>query len=109
MELEFVKVFVESGEFYWNLGFFMWNVNIIIKVGEIFLLELVFKLVFGREIYGIFEEKDFIEENFLVCFNVLIDFGIMEKVDNVYVFLGDFGWLDFGIWGLLYDLLFKDE
>ena len=55
------------------------------------------------------EEKDFIEENFPACPNVSIDFGIMEKADNVYVSLGDFGWSDLGTWGSLYDLSPKDE
>ena len=108
-ELELAKVFVESGEFYWNSGLFMWNVNTIIKAGETLLPELASKLAPGREIYGTPEEKDFIEENFPACPNVSIDFGIMEKADNVYVSLGDFGWSDLGTWGSLYDLSPKDE
>ena len=108
-EREFAKIFVESGEFYWNSGLFMWNVNTIIKAGETLLPELASKLAPGREIYGTPEEKDFIEENFPACPNVSIDFGIMEKADNVYVSLGDFGWSDLGTWGSLYDLSPKDE
>ena len=88
---------------------FMWNVNTIIKAGETLLPELASKLAPGREIYGTPEEKDFIEENFPACPNVSIDFGIMEKADNVYVSLGDFGWSDLGTWGSLYDLSPKDE
>ena len=49
------------------------------------------------------------EENFPACPNVSIDFGIMEKADNVYVSLGDFEWSDLGTWGSLYDLSPKDE
>ena len=108
-ERDFAKIFVESGEFYWNSGLFMWNVNTIIKAGETLLPELASKLAPGREIYGTPEEKDFIEENFPACPNVSIDFGIMEKADNVYVSLGDFGWSDLGTWGSLYDLSPKDE
>ena len=108
-ELELAKVFVESGEFYWNSGLFMWNVNTIIKAGETLLPELASKLAPGREIYGTPEEKDFIEENFPACPNVSIDFGIMEKADNVYVSLGDFGWSDLGTWDHYMDLSPKDE
>ena len=93
-ELELAKVFVESGEFYWNSGLFMWNVNTIIKAGEALLPELASKLAPGKDVYGTPEEKAFIEENFPACPNVSIDFGIMEKADNVYVSLGDFGWSD---------------
>lgn len=108
-ELELAKVFVESGEFYWNSGLFMWNVNTIIKAGEDLLPELAAKLEPGKDIYGTPDEKRFIDENFPACPNVSIDFGIMEKADNVYVSLGDFGWSDLGTWGALYDLSPKDE
>ena len=108
-ELELAKVFVESGEFYWNSGLFMWNVNTIIKASEILLPELASKLGAGKDFYGTPEETSFIEENFPACPNVSIDFGVMEKADNVYVSLGDFGWSDLGTWGSLYDLSPKDE
>ncbi len=107
-ELELAKVFVESGEFYWNSGLFMWNVNTIIKAGEDLLPELASKLAPGKDIYATDKEKAFIEENFPACPNVSIDFGIMEKADNVYVSLGDFGWSDLGTWGSLYDLSERD-
>lgn len=107
-ELELAKVFVESGEFYWNSGLFLWNVNTIIKAGELLLPELS-KLAAGNEIYGTDKEKAFIEEHFPACPNVSIDFGLMEKADNVIVSLGDFGWSDLGTWGSLYDRSPKDR
>lgn len=107
-ELELAKVFIESGEFYWNSGLFIWNVNSIIKATEKSLPELCAKLdVEG--IYGTPGEKAFIDENFPACPNVSIDIGVMEKADNVYVSLGDFGWSDLGTWGSLYDLSEKDK
>ena len=78
-ELELAKVFVESGEFYWNAGLFMWNVNTIIRAGELLLPELAAKLEPGVGVYGTPGEKQFIDENFPACPNVSIDFGIMEK------------------------------
>lgn len=108
-EAELAKVFMESGEFYWNSGLFLWNVQSIIKAGEELLPELSEKLQAGKEIYGTPAEKDFINERFSSCPNVSIDIGVMEKADNVYVSLGDFGWSDLGTWGSLYDLSPKDE
>lgn len=108
-EIELAKVFVESGEFYWNSGLFMWNVKSIIKAGEALLPELSNKLTAPDGIYGTTKEIEFIQERFPTCPNVSIDFGIMEKADNVYVSLGDFGWSDLGTWGSLYDLSEKDE
>lgn len=107
-ELELAKVFVESGEFYWNSGIFLWNVNSILKAGELLLPELAAKLAPGEGVYGTPDEKRFIDEHFPACPNVSIDFGIMEKADNVYVSLGDFGWSDLGTWSSLYDLAPKD-
>lgn len=108
-ELELAKVFVESGEFYWNSGLFLWNVNSIIKAGERLLPELAAKMVRGKNVYGTPQEKRFIDEIFPACPNVSIDIGIMEKADNVYVSLGDFGWSDMGTWGSLYELAPKDH
>ena len=107
-ELELAKVFVDSGEFYWNSGIFMWNVNSIIKASEELLPELTAKLAVSEEVYATPAEKAFIEEHFPTCPNVSIDFGVMEKADNVFVALGDFGWSDLGTWGSLYDLSDKD-
>lgn len=108
-ELELAKVFVESGEFYWNSGLFMWNVNTILKSVEDLLPEVAARLVPGKDVYGTPDEKRFIDENFPACPNVSVDFGIMEKADNVCVSLGDFGWSDLGTWSSLYDLSPKDE
>ena len=106
-ELELAKVFLASGEFYWNSGLFMWNVNSIIKAFEKYLPDIVRNL--SSDVYGTKEETAFINEHFPACTNVSIDFGVMEKADNVYVSLGDFGWSDLGTWGSLYDLSNKDE
>lgn len=106
-ELELAKVFVASGEFYWNSGLFMWNVNSIIKALETHLPAVAKNL--KSDTYGTPQEMEFINKNFPACTNVSIDFGVMEKADNVYVSLGDFGWSDLGTWGSLYDLSEKDE
>ncbi|MBQ6037073.1 MAG: mannose-1-phosphate guanylyltransferase [Bacteroidaceae bacterium] len=108
-ELELAKVFLESGEFYWNSGLFMWNVNSIIAALEQALPELTNKLASNPEVYGTSEEQAFIDLIFPACPNVSIDYGVMEKADNVIVALGDFGWSDLGTWGSLYDLSPKDK
>ncbi len=108
-ELELAKVFVDSGEFYWNSGLFLWNVNSIIKAGERLQPEISAKLAANLDVYGTEHEMAFINDNFPTCPNVSIDFGVMEKADNVYVSLCDFGWSDLGTWSSLYELSEKDE
>lgn len=107
-ELELAKVFVDSGEFYWNSGLFLWNVNTLLKAGERLLPEMN-KLASGNNFYGTDKEMDFINEVFPTCPNISIDFGLMEKADNVIVSLEDFGWADLGTWDSLYDQSPKDE
>ncbi len=108
-ELELAKVFVESGEFYWNAGLFMWSVNSILSAIEKHLPEIAAKFAPASKLYGTEKEKEFIKEWFPACPNISIDFGVMEKADNVYVALGDFGWSDLGTWSSLYELTPKDK
>ena len=58
---------------------------------------------------GTDKEEKFIEEIFPKCPNISIDYGIMEKADNVFVLPSSFGWSDLGTWGSLYELSEKDE
>lgn len=108
-ELELAKVFISTGEFYWNSGIFLWNVNTVIRECEKLLPEIVIKLSAKKDVYGTDAEQAYIDEVFPTCPNVSIDFGLMEKADNVYVSLGDFGWSDLGTWSSLYDLSKKDS
>ena len=105
--LELAKVLVASGEFYWNSGLFIWSVNSILKALEQHLPDMMSKLASDTD--GTPQEADVINEHFAACNNISIDYGVMEKADNVYVTLGDFGWSDLGTWGSLYDLSEKDS
>src|SRR5690606_10164719 len=62
----------------------------------------------GRQKYNTAEEVKFVSDAFVRCFNISIDFAIMEKDDNVYVLPADFGWSDLGTWTSVYDLSDKD-
>ena len=105
---ELAKVFLESGEFYWNSGIFFWSVKAIIDAFEKFLPEMGTSFKNGSLIYGTPDEASFIQKTYSVCSNISIDYGVMEKSDNVYVFISDFGWCDLGTWGSLFDLKEKD-
>lgn len=107
--IELAKVFYESGEFLWNSGIFVWNVNSIVKSFREHLSEVSCIFDKGLDKFGTGEEQSFIDEVFVSCPNISIDYGIMEKADNVYVQASDFGWSDLGTWGSLYDISEKDE
>ncbi|GHT02432.1 mannose-1-phosphate guanylyltransferase [Bacteroidia bacterium] len=106
---ELAKVFFESGEFYWNSGIFIWNVQTIINAFQRYLPDIAGYFERGKGKYNTPEEKSFIQEEYPMCQNISIDYGIMEKADNAYMLLADFGWSDLGTWGALYDLAEKDD
>lgn len=102
--LELAKQFIESGEFVWNSGIFIWNANAVIKAIEAHLPEMaeIFSDIEGEYYTG--KEKASIDKAYSMCKSISIDYGIMEKSDNVYVLLADFGWSDLGTWKSLYEL-----
>eukprot|EP01136_Pigoraptor_vietnamica_P011654 Opistho-1_new@50755 len=62
----------------------------------------------GKNFYNTKNEIEFISSAYLQCTNISIDFGIMEKADNVYVLPADFGWSDLGTWASIYEMAEKD-
>lgn len=107
--LELAKVFLESGDFLWNSGIFLWNLNAIRAAFREFLPEIANKFMDGADAMGTDQEDAFIQQMFPTCPSISIDYGVMEKAQNVYVMPSDFGWSDLGTWGSLYDLSEKDE
>ncbi|MDR0296256.1 MAG: mannose-1-phosphate guanylyltransferase [Prevotellaceae bacterium] len=99
---ELAKVFIESGEFFWNSGLFVWKAKTILTALENLLPEVnsLFEQGIGK--YNKAEESEFIKKVYNECRSVSIDYGVMEKADNVYAFPCDFGWSDLGTWESLY-------
>jgi len=108
-ELEMAKFFVESGEFFWNSGIFIWSLKSILSELKKHLPDVYNLFNDGNCIYNTPKEKEFILNTYSECKNVSIDYGVMEKSDNVYVMCSDFGWSDLGTWGSLYEHSPKDN
>lgn len=100
--------FLESGDFFWNSGIFIFSAKSIIKAFHDHLSEVA-TLFNDDKKYNTDAEKEFIEDIYAVCKNISIDYGILEKAENVHVVLSDFGWSDLGTWGSLYTHLSHDE
>jgi len=105
---ELATTFVQSGDFLWNAGIFVWSVKSIIKAFKKYLPEIndIFKE--GDTLYNSSQEQEFVHSAFSQCTNISIDYGIMEKADNVYVLPSEFGWSDLGTWASVYELSEKD-
>ena len=107
--LEMAKVFLESGDFLWNSGIFIWNLQTISEAFRYLLPEVADRFREGELLMGTEKEEKFIEQIFPKCPNISIDYGIMEKANNVFVLPSSFGWSDLGTWGSLYELSEKDS
>lgn len=107
--LEMAKVFMESGEFYWNSGLFVWSLPAILDAFSKHLPEVNSLFLEISNELDTLDEAKVIEKTYAECRNISIDYGIMEKAENVYVICSDFGWSDLGTWGSLYMHLPKDD
>ncbi len=100
---DLARVFLKSGEFFWNSGMFFWSADSIIKALETCAPEVIAVFEQGKNYFGTPQEMEYINTNFQACPNISIDFAVMEKAPNVYVETVDFGWNDLGTWRSLYD------
>ena len=101
--------YLKQGGYFWNAGIFIWNVNMVIKTFNALVPEI--SAVFDKVEPHFFkeDEQDVIDELFPTCPNISIDYAVMEKSDNVFVYPADFGWSDIGTWGSLYTHIPADE
>ena len=107
--LELAQTFVECGEFFWNSGIFIWTVENIIKAFEKHLPDHHALFEAAKNDIGTEREQKALEQVFSESKSISVDYGIMEKADNVYVRCGDFGWSDVGTWSSVYQLSRKDR
>jgi mannose-1-phosphate guanylyltransferase len=105
---ELAKTFLSSGDFLWNAGIFVWQVKNIIAAFEKFLPEIHEVFDGEKNQFNTNGEKEAIDRIYPQCTNISIDYGIMEKADNVYIIPADFGWSDLGTWASAYENLEKD-
>lgn len=101
--LEMAKVFLQSGEFFWNSGIFLWTAENILKAFKKYSPEILQILTAPENVYNTSKETEFIDRHFPNAPSISIDYAIMEKADNVYVKTADLGWSDLGTWKALYE------
>ncbi|BAU54498.1 mannose-1-phosphate guanylyltransferase [Mucilaginibacter gotjawali] len=106
--LEIAKTFLQSGDFLWNAGIFVWSARAIVHAFNQYLPDMHEIFADSRPVYNTPEERNHIHKTYQQCTNISIDYGIMEKANNVYVLPSEFGWSDLGTWASIYDLAEKD-
>lgn len=105
-DLEKANRFIESGDYLWNSGMFVWKTSVILDAFRKYLPE-VFKLTEKLSDSDNIEKE--IDQFYQACPSISVDYGIMEKSENVRVVPGEFGWNDVGSWKAVYDLSDKDK
>ncbi len=100
-DLEKAKSYIAQKNFFWNSGLFVFRVGTIINALRIYAPEISEIFENLLPVYGTDREQQAIDERFPDCPSVSIDYAVMEKADEIYVFPADFGWSDLGTWGSL--------
>ena len=104
-EREFAKMFMESGEFYWNTGVFMVNSRKLTQSFESIFPSVLRNLKFQNPSYSYEEELEYVAQNYPRYPNLSIDYAILEHSSSVYVMKCDFGWADLGTWHAVYEFM----
>ncbi len=108
-DLEMAQFFLQSGDFLWNSGIFVWSVKSIIKALETYASDVADLFKEGQKYYYTDKETKEVEKIYSQCKNISIDYAVMEKASNVYVRSSAIGWSDLGTWGSLYQQMEKDK
>ncbi|PCJ63193.1 MAG: mannose-1-phosphate guanylyltransferase [Bacteroidetes bacterium] len=107
--LELAEKFLDSGDFLWNSGMFVWSVPSILKALNEYLPEMNLTFGQGKGAYNTNIEGQHIERIYSEIASISIDNGLLEKADNVYVLPSDFGWSDLGTWKSVHEKLESKE
>jgi mannose-1-phosphate guanylyltransferase len=107
--LDLAQIFYESGEFFWNSGIFIWTLNAIQDAFDKYLPDVNNLFTSINDQLDTENEQKAIDKIYPECQNISIDYGILEKSDNVFVYCSEFGWSDLGTWGSMYEHSEKDS
>ena len=108
--IEKAQEYLDSGQYLWNAGMFIWRTSVIINLFETLSPEIYNLFSKGVPFYNLKEEKNFISNNYPLSPNISIDFAIIEKAKNVFTIPADIGWSDLGTWNSLHTIYTeKDE
>ncbi|PZP49116.1 MAG: mannose-1-phosphate guanylyltransferase, partial [Pseudopedobacter saltans] len=106
--LEMAQTFIDSGDFLWNTGLFVWKASEILKEFEMFQPEMYEAFADAKDMFDQDREAEVLESVYGLCTNLSLDLAIMEKSENVYIVPCEFGWSDLGTWNNIYENQEKD-
>lgn len=107
-DLKTAQKYLTKNNFFWNSGIFIWNVCTIVNAFRVYQPTISQMFEDMMLLYGTEKEQDRINEIYPLCENVSIDYAIMEKAEEVFVFPADFNWTDLGKWNSLHSCTGND-
>ena len=107
-DLKTAKKYIAKSNYFWNAGIFIWNVATIVNAFRIYQPSMAKIFESLLPVYGTPQEQEKIDQLFPECENISVDYGIMEKAEEIFVCPADFGWSDLGTWGSLQQQTKKD-
>lgn len=102
-DLPTAERYIRQNNFFWNSGLFVFRVSTIVNALRIYAPQISRIFEDLQSVYGTADEQAAINENFPKCESISIDYAVMEKAEEIFVFPADFGWSDLGTWGSLHD------
>ncbi|MBQ8336584.1 MAG: mannose-1-phosphate guanylyltransferase [Bacteroidaceae bacterium] len=106
--LDIAQAYVAKNNYYWNSGIFVWNVSTIVNAFRVYQSPMASVFESLMPYYFTPEEQQAVNGKFPECRSISVDYAIMERADEVFVFPAEFGWSDLGTWFSLYENLPKD-
>lgn len=98
---EVAEAYLREKNYFWNAGIFVWSVSTIVNAFRVYQPNIAKIFDRIRHILGTPDEQRVIDEFYPQCENISVDYAIMEKAEEIFVYPSDFGWSDLGTWGSL--------
>lgn len=106
--LDIARSYVAKNNYYWNSGIFIWNVSTIVNAFRVYQSPIASVFESMVPYYDTPEEQEHVNNRFPECRNISVDYAIMERADEVFVFPAEFGWSDLGTWLSLHENMPQD-
>ena len=106
--LDIARSYVAKNNYYWNSGIFIWNVSTIVNAFRVYQSPIASVFESMMPYYDTPEEQEHVNNRFPECRNISVDYAIMERAEEVFVFPAEFGWSDLGTWLSLHENMPQD-
>lgn len=106
---ELAQVFLDSGEFLWNSGIFIWKASVIAEDLERYAPEVATHWNGWEQFIATPYEREYLERIYPDMPRTSIDYAVMEKSDRVMTMPALFDWNDLGNWDSLFEYFLSDD